>query len=282
MLNLGLSFVSFLGIALAVAGVGLYFLRSIRPELARDQDIFFAAISLVCGLILLFQGWRLDPILAFSQYLLAGSAVYFAVENLRLRGVTTEQAKRNTPIVDRGRPVSREYNVYQEAELDEYSAIEDEEYETRPRIRGSRETRSSRNGAYEDEPRRRPSGRLSSADREREREREREKMDAAERPRRRSRPEARTLEPTDEWGGAEPEDNTSYEERPPRRSRTRPPRSEENSEPEITSSRPRRRRSEESVSRRNREEVEATPTDYVDYQPIKSNNEADNSGNFDY
>jgi Ycf66 protein N-terminus len=271
MLNLGLSFVSFLGIGLAIAGVGLYFLRSIRPELARDQDIFFAAISLVCGLILLFQGWRLDPILAFSQYLLAGSAVYFAVENLRLRGVTTEQAKRNTPIVDRGRPVSREYNVYQEAELDEFGAIEDEESESRPRIRGSRDTRSSRNSAYEDEPRRRPSGRLSSA--------EREKLGSEERPRRRSRTETRT-EPTDEW--AEPEDNSSYEERPPRRSRTRPPRSEENSEPETTSSRPRRRRSEEAVSRRNREEVEATPTDYVDYQPIKSTNEEDNSGNFDY
>lgn len=273
MLNLGLSFVSFLGIALAIAGVGLYFLRSIRPELARDQDIFFAAISLVCGLILLFQGWRLDPILAFSQYLLAGSAVFFAVENLRLRGVTTEQAKRNTPIVDRGRPVSREYSVYQEAELDELGTIEDEDYETRPRIRGSRDARSSRNGAYEDEPRRRPSARLSSA--------EREKLGTGERPRRRTRPETRTLEATDEW--AEPEDNSSYEERPPRRSRTRPPRSEENSEPETTSSRPRRRRSsEESVSRRNREDVEATPTDYVDYQPIKSSNEEDNSGNFDY
>lgn len=272
MLNLGLSFVSFLGIALAIAGVGLYFLRSIRPELARDQDIFFAAISLVCGLILLFQGWRLDPILAFSQYLLAGSAAYFAVENLRLRGVTTEQAKRNTPIVDKARPVSREYNVYQEAELDEYGAIEDEEYESRPRIRGSREPRSSRNGVYEDEPRRRPSGRLSSA--------EREKLGSQERPRRRSRTEARTIEPTDEW--AEPEDNSSYEERPPRRSRTRPPQSEENSEAETTSSRPKRRRSEEAVSRRNREEVEATPTDYVDYQPIKSSNEEDNSGNFDY
>lgn len=272
MLNLGLSFVSFLGIALAIAGVGLYFLRSIRPELARDQDIFFAAISLVCGLILLFQGWRLDPILAFSQYLLAGSAVFFAVENLRLRGVTTEQAKRNTPIVDRGRTVSREYNVYQEAELDEIGTAEDEEYEARPRIRGSRDARSSRNGAYDDETRPRPSGRLSSADRE--------KQGSAERPRRRSRTETRTLEPTDEWGT--PEENISYEDRPPRRSRTRPPREEENSEPETTSSRPRRRRSEESASRRNREDVEATPTDYVDYQPIKSSNEEDNSGNFDY
>ncbi|MGA9379133.1 MAG: Ycf66 family protein, partial [Phormidium sp.] len=34
MLNFGQSFATFLGIALAVAGVGLYFLRSVRPELA--------------------------------------------------------------------------------------------------------------------------------------------------------------------------------------------------------------------------------------------------------
>lgn len=270
MLNLGSSFVTFLGIALACAGVGLYFLRSIRPELARDQDIFFAAISLVCGLILLFQGWRLDPILAFSQYLLAGSAVFFAVENLRLRGVTTEQAKRNTPIVDKGRPVSREYNVYQDAELDELDAVEDEDYEARPRIRGSRDTRGSRNGMYEDEPRRRPSNRLSSADRE--------KQGSTERTRRRNRTETASLEPTDEWRG---EDNNLDQEKPARR-RNRPSRNEETSQSETASSRPRRRRNDEAVSTRNREDVEATPTDYVDYQPIKSSKENDNSANFDY
>lgn len=272
MLNFGQSFATFLGIALAAAGVGLYFLRSIRPELARDHDIFFAAISLVCGLILLFQGWRLDPILAFSQYLLAGSAVFFAVENLRLRGVTTEQAKRNTPIVDRGRPVSDRYEYEVQAEIDEYPSLEDEQYD-RPRIRPSRETRgSSRNGAYEDEPRRRPSSRLSSADRDR--------IGTGERRRKpRPRPEAPPPEATDEWG----ESDVSVEERPARSSRNRPRRSEESRQPETTASRPRRRPPEDDRYRPASEDVEAKPTDeYVDYQPVKPSDEDDNSRNFDY
>jgi Ycf66 protein N-terminus len=270
MLNFGQSFATFLGLALAAAGVGLYFLRSLRPELARDHDIFFAAISLVCGLILLFQGWRLDPILAFSQYLLAGSAVFFAVENLRLRGVTTEQAKRNTPIVDRERPVSREYKVYQDAELDGLGSVEDEDYEARPRIRGSREPRNSRNGAYEDEPRRRTSGRLNSADTD--------KLGAGERPRkRRPRPEA-PPEVADEWG-----ESNEPQERPTRSGRNRPPREDESVEPETAATRPSRRRSgaRDAGYRGSREDVEAT--DYVDYQPVKApKDEEDNSQNFDY
>ena len=46
MVNLGLNLSSLLGIILAVAGAGLYFLRSWRPKLARDHDIFFAAVGL--------------------------------------------------------------------------------------------------------------------------------------------------------------------------------------------------------------------------------------------
>lgn len=272
MLNFGQSFATFLGLALAIAGVGLYFLRSIRPELARDHDIFFAAISLVCGLILLFQGWRLDPILAFSQYLLAGSAVFFAVENIRLRGVTTEQAKRNTPIVDEERPVSRRYDYEFQAELEELSPVDD--WPDTRRISGSRETRNTRNGRYEDDSRRRPSSRSSSSDRIGTGER-------GERPRkRRPRPtESRPPEPTDEWGSP-----TSVEDRPARSSRNRPSSVErESTQPEETiSSRPRRRRPpEDSASRRYREDVEATPTDYVDYQPVDTPDEEDNSRNFD-
>lgn len=270
MLNFGQSFATFLGLALAAAGVGLYFLRSIRPELARDHDIFFAAISLVCGLILLFQGWRLDPILAFSQYLLAGSAVFFAVENLRLRGVTTEQAKRNTPIVDKERPVSRSYEYEVQAELDDYPSIEEERYD-RPRIRGSRDTRSSRNGAYDEETRRRPSSRSSNVDRIGSGER---------RPKRRPRPEAPPTETINDWEDGE----NNFEDKPSRSTRNRPSRSEESRKPEATSSRPRRRPAEEDRYRPASEDIEAKPTDeYVDYQPIKSSNqEDDNSSNFDY
>ena len=117
MVNFGLNAAAILGLFLAVAGAGLFFLRSIRPELARDYDIFFAAVGLLCGIILLFNGWRLDPILQFGQFLLTGTAIFFAFESIRMRGVATEQARRNTPVVDRDRPVSRT-RVYTEAEVD--------------------------------------------------------------------------------------------------------------------------------------------------------------------
>lgn len=117
MVNFGLNSASILGIFLAVAGASLYFLRSVRPEVSRDHDIFFAAVGLLCGFILLFQGWRLDPILQFGQFLLTGSTIFFAVESIRLRQVATEQARRNTPTVDRERPVSRT-RVYREEEYD--------------------------------------------------------------------------------------------------------------------------------------------------------------------
>ena len=81
---------------LAVCGAGLYFLRSFKPALARDYDVFFAAIGLLCGGILFFQGWRLDPILQFGQFLLAGTTVFFAYESVRLRGIATDQARRSS------------------------------------------------------------------------------------------------------------------------------------------------------------------------------------------
>jgi len=94
--NASLNWASIVGIVLAVGGALLYFMRSFKPALARDYDVFFAAIGLLCGGILFFQGWRLDPILQFGQFLLAGSAVFFAYESVRLRGVTTEQARRSS------------------------------------------------------------------------------------------------------------------------------------------------------------------------------------------
>jgi hypothetical protein len=145
MLNWSLGLGGILGIVLALAGVALYFLRTIRPNLARDHDIVFAAVALLCGGILLFQSWRLDPILQFAQFLSIGSAVWFAYETIRLRGITTEQAKRSTPLVDDDRPVSRVYR----AELDELTPLDEQRNVTR-RIRGSREGRPD---DYEDERR---------------------------------------------------------------------------------------------------------------------------------
>ncbi|MCG5056937.1 Ycf66 family protein [Limnoraphis robusta Tam1] len=274
MVNLGLNWSSLLGIMLAVAGAALYFLRSWRPKLARDHDIFFAAVGLLCGGILLFQGWRLDPILAFGQFLLTGSAIFFAVESIRLRGLATSKAKeRSSPIVDEDRYVSDVYRV--DAELDELEPTE--EYQPMARqIRGSRDSsRLSRSEAYEDEGTRRraPSRRTS--------------MDAPtppnERPttrKRRPRPDSPSRSYSDQW-------EASIDPTPekPERSRSRRPAnssidsSSERDEnrwddvnPTRSSSRPRKTRpSEDSRSRSrssDRPNTDTSSTDYVDYRPV--------------
>ena len=125
MVNASLNWASIVGIVLAVCGGGLYFLRSFKPALARDYDVFFAAIGLLCGGILFFQGWRLDPILQFGQFLLAGTTVFFAYESVRLRGVATDQARRSSyfdddsipdvPRNSRGR-FNDDYDRFEEAE----------------------------------------------------------------------------------------------------------------------------------------------------------------------
>ena len=300
MVNFGLNSASILGIFLAVAGAALYFLRSVRPELSRDHDIFFAAVGLLCGFILLFQGWRLDPILQFGQLLLSGSAIFFAVESIRMRGVATEQAKRNTPIVDEDRPVSRVYRYEQRAELDELEP--EEEIPNRPRIRGTRDTRSTRTSEYQDETRSRtrtddyndetrsrtrtddyndearsrPSNRGSSV----------ERIGQGDKPRkRRPRPVSRPPEQPeeDEWGSSQRSnddwDSDGEVSKSPSPGINSSSRSDRNPD---TGSRPRKRRPpQDSVSRRE-PDVEATPTEYVDYKPVdRSDDDPDNSQNFD-
>lgn len=285
--NFGTNSASILGILLAVAGAALYFMRSVRPELARDHDIFFAAVGLLCGFILIFQGWRLDPILQFGQLLLIGTTVFFAVESIRLRGVATEQAKRNTRIVDEDRPVSRSYSY--QAELDDLESIE-EDYSL-PRIQGSREVRRSRTDEYEDEeprsyrrdeyddePPRRVSKRSSSAGRLGQ-------GDRQDRPsKRRSRPVSRPSERVeeDEWDASKrSSDDWSVSSRRSSKS----PRTGSNSSSRLDAQNPgvnrrpkKRRPPQDSL---NQSDVEATPTDYVDYKPVEPDDEPDNSANFD-
>ncbi len=281
MVNVGLSWSSMLGVILAVAGAALYFLRSMRPSLARDHDIFFAAVALLCGGILFFQGWRQDPILQFGQFLLTGSAIFFAVESIRLRKVATEQAKRSTPIVDDERPVSRVYR----AELDELSP-----YEERPvarRIRGSRDGRPEFEDEVDDDVRRRP-------------------------------PTSRNRPPSSTSGSSKPPSNRNTPPRRPRprpdgyspdlddvppsgmgdspRESRRPPRSPEppvygsdaygsyGGDADEPMAKPRKRPPVTDAPPRSRPPVSNDePGDYADYQPIdySEDEERDNSSNFD-
>lgn len=257
MVNFQFNLASVSGILLAVGGAALYAVRSARPELSRDHDIFFSAIGLLCGLILIFYGWRFDPIMQFGQVLLTGASIFFVVENLRLRRVSTEQAKKNTPIVDTGRPVSNQYRTTYNAEFEDQDVIEDRI--RRPRIQGSREVRSGRD-EYDDRASRRPTTRRSNETR----------LDTADRPRRRPRIEDSTIDPIsgsssyDSWGG---------EERAAR-ARNTPPRDQSPS----SSGRPRRPRPSDEVPSRQRDLQDRPSDDYVDYRPIEPND--DESGNW--
>ena len=310
MVNFGLNAAAILGLFLAVAGAGLFFLRSVRPELARDYDIFFAAVGLLCGIILLFNGWRLDPILQFGQFLLTGTAVFFAFESIRMRGVATEQARRNTTTVDRDRPVSRS-RVYTEAELDKIDPYDDvyegakpnyssprlrgyDEPQPRPARRPTARRRPAATSDLPDEPRRRPTrSRPEPADYTARTPDDRyEYGDRQARPR---RPERRSPAPTtnsyDEWeetprSASRSRTRPVVEDRyadeptptPPSRRRPNPADLGRSYEPEDTADTLGDRYNDVDLGR-SYEDEPSIPGDYVvDYQPLDDaeSNDADN------
>jgi Ycf66 protein N-terminus len=242
MVNFGLNSASILGIFLAVAGAGLYFMRTVRPELSRDHDIFFAAVGLLCGFILLFQGWRLDPILQFGQFLLTGTTIFFAVETIRLRQATAEQARRSGSYVDEERRVSKT-RAYTEAEYGQIEPEEEEEiYPNKRRLRGA---------DYEsDEPR---STRVRRTTRPTSGERYTKYSEETERPRRRG------TEPTrsDYWAG----EDEQWSEEPKR------PRRREDSEEKPTTRAPKRSKP------LTNQYGDEPPAAYVDYQPLDESEE---------
>jgi len=94
MINVSFGSNIFLGIILTVGVLLLYCLRFVKPEVARDEDIFFATIGLLYSCILIVHGWRLDPILMFSQVLIITSVLAAGWENIRLRGLIIKISKK--------------------------------------------------------------------------------------------------------------------------------------------------------------------------------------------
>ena len=113
MVNVDVSPSVILGVGLIGSGVSLWQIRQTKPWISKDYDVVISCISLLVGGILIFQGWRLDPLLLFGQLMTTGAALSFAVEALRLRN-----------------------QVY---EKEEQSALE-EAYRAGGRTRGSQET----------------------------------------------------------------------------------------------------------------------------------------------
>ena len=97
MINISFSPNIFLGIFISLAVLILYFLRNVKPEIARDEDIFFSTMGLLYSCILMVHGWRLDPILLFSQVLISLTVLIIGWENIRLRGLIARlgESKKN-------------------------------------------------------------------------------------------------------------------------------------------------------------------------------------------
>jgi len=95
MINVNFGLNVFLSGILAFGVILLYGLRSVKPEVSRDEDIFFVTIGFFyCG-ILMVHGWRLDPILLFSQALIIVGVLLAGWENVRLRGLIFKMRKKN-------------------------------------------------------------------------------------------------------------------------------------------------------------------------------------------
>lgn len=76
-----------LGVSFAIAMIFFYSLRFVNTDLATDWDIFITTLGIVYSSILIIHGWRLDPILLFSQVLLVFISFSFCWILIRQREI---------------------------------------------------------------------------------------------------------------------------------------------------------------------------------------------------
>jgi hypothetical protein len=77
----------FLGTLFALVMIIFYCFRFFQPETGTEWDIFLTTLGIVYSAILIIHGWRLDPILLFSQVILIFITFCFCWSLLRQRGV---------------------------------------------------------------------------------------------------------------------------------------------------------------------------------------------------
>ena len=85
MINISFGFCMYICFPLLIGTSVLLLARIASPEIARDQDVFFSTCFLFYIFIISIQGWKLDPILIFSQILIVLATLGIGFENLRLR-----------------------------------------------------------------------------------------------------------------------------------------------------------------------------------------------------
>lgn len=74
-----------LGVVLGITGMVLYSLKFRDARGTTEGDIVAASLFVMCGGILTLQGWRLDPILMLSEFVLGGVGIFYMVQTVNLR-----------------------------------------------------------------------------------------------------------------------------------------------------------------------------------------------------
>ena len=103
MINMELGPSTLVGVGLSLIAFILYFVKTKKPDVSRDYDLFFSSVGLLCGGILIFQGWRLDPILLLCQILSSATAIFFIGESLWLRGTKSKNRNFLAPKISYGK-----------------------------------------------------------------------------------------------------------------------------------------------------------------------------------
>ncbi len=95
MINISYSPSFLLSVLLIIGLLLFYSLKIIRPEVSKEEDTFLTSLGLLYSCILIIHGWRLDPILFFSQVLLVVFVLAVGWENIRLRGLLVKRLSRD-------------------------------------------------------------------------------------------------------------------------------------------------------------------------------------------
>lgn len=92
MILFDLDFTALLALTLLTFSV-FYYLNCQNKLVIKDSDVLFSSLILLNGGILLFQGWRLDPLLLFTEIVSTLLIIWFAIENINLRDQLINSSK---------------------------------------------------------------------------------------------------------------------------------------------------------------------------------------------
>lgn len=74
-----------LGVLVCISGLALYTFKLSNARGMKDTETVTASLFVMSGGILTLQGWRLDPVLMLSEFVLAGIGLYYVIQTVELR-----------------------------------------------------------------------------------------------------------------------------------------------------------------------------------------------------